>query len=357
MGRQAEGFRLRKVKGKNWLVRFRIEGQRYEISTGESNRAAAQRKGRAIFGAACAGKLKRKRAIVASSEGLGRVAAQWLDELTIVRENTRDLYEKYVTRWCAEWSHVSDLTDRSIQEFVRGRLRHVRGKTVNNECAALRHFCRWLVEVGHLSEAPAVPSIPKSVTGGVYREKGKVVRRRTKAPPLEPEEVLAILDALPERASLGDYPVRARFIVAYETGLRPSLLDKLRAPDHYSHGATHLDIVALADKELWDRPVPLSKRAREALDSVCPKGMEGEIFGHHKYEVYLQRAAKQALPASKARIFTGAHFRSAAATHLLERTGNLPGVQYLLGHKYSSTTDKYTRASYRAAQAVIDASG
>lgn len=357
MGRAAQGFSIRRAKGKGqiWLVRFRFEGKRFEISTGESDRKAAEAAGRRIYGQAITGKLKRKPAVASSSEGLRKVASEWLDELSIVRDNTRELYEKYVTRWCVEWEHLGALTDRSIQEFTRARLRHVKAKTVNNEISALRQFCKWLVDAGHLSEAPTVLSVPRSVSGGVYKERGKVVRRRSKAPPLEPDEVQAIIEALPERAARGNYPVRARFVVAYETGLRPTLLDKLRAPDHYSKGSKTLDIVALADKELWDRPVPLSARARAALDAVCPR--DGLIFGSHKYDIYLRRAARRVLPRSKSTIFTGAHFRSAAATHLLEKTGNLPGVQYLLGHKYSSTTDKYTRASYRAAQSVIDATG
>lgn len=272
----------------------------------------------------------------------------------MVRPVTRDLYEKYVTRWLAEWETVGQLTDRAIQSFVRKRLREVRGKTVNNEAAALRHFCKWMVDVEILTEAPKVPSVSKAIAGGEYTVKGKAIRRRTKAPPLEPKEVQALLRALPLRAARG-YPVRARFIVAYETGLRPGLLDKLSAPEHYSKGSKHLDVVALADKELWDRPVPLTPKARKALDSVCPKA--GLIFGRHKYEQYIRAAAKKALPHSKAAIFTGAHFRSARITHLLEKTGNLPGVQYLVGHKYASTTDKYTRASYRAAEAVVRKAG
>ncbi len=36
------------------------------------------------------------------------------------------------------------------------------------------------------------------------------------------------------------FPVRARFIVAYETSLRPSTLSALSVPEHYTAGASAL---------------------------------------------------------------------------------------------------------------------
>jgi hypothetical protein len=44
----------------------------------------------------------------------------------------------------------------------------------------------------------------------------------------------------------------------------------------------------------WERELPLTDKARAALDSVCPK--KGVIFGVHDYRDALRKAAKGVLP-------------------------------------------------------------
>jgi integrase len=127
-------------------------------------------------------------------------------------------------------------------------------------------------------------------------------------------------------------------------------IDKLRVPDNYTRGATALLMTDADDKEAYGREVPLSLRARRALDSVLPK--HGPIFGHHDYVIYLRRV-RRVLPPHKGKVFTWQHLRSARITHWLEKTGDLPGVMYLAGHKHASTTSRYVRPSMRAAQNVL----
>lgn len=350
MGRHAEGFALVK-RGNIYTVRFRIAGKRWELSTGESSRAAALEAGRAIYAAAINGRdpshLKRRRAPSGPDQDLAEVAATWLEE-HVAREKTRQLYEKYAAYWVREFTSTANLSERRIAAYFRRRLREVRGKTASNELCALRVFLRWLVETDVLSDVPPLPSITKAVTGTPYAK-----RRRSKAPELTPEEIEAILVRLPEFAERGRYPVQARFVVAYDTTIRPETLNKLRVPENYSRGMASIELTAEDDKELYGRTVPLTERARRALDSVCPP--KGLIFGEHRYGRYLRAAAREVLPPSKAEVFTGQHFRSAAITHYLERTGNLPGVQHLAGHRHTSTTARYVRPSYRAALAVVTA--
>lgn len=347
MGRHAEGFRILK-RGKVYTVRFRVDGQRRELSTGQSSRAEAHEVGRAIYAAAISGRdaglLKRGRAPSGPDEDLAEVAAAWLEEHS-ARPKTLELYEKYASYWTREFSSTRNLTERLIAAYIRRRLREVRGKTVSNELCAMRVFLRWLVEAGILPEVPPLPHVTKAVTGTPYEK-----RRRVKAPELTPEEIEAVLAKLAKYSATG-FPVWARFVVAYDTTIRPETLNKLRAPENYSKGGTDLELTAEDDKELYGRTVPLTERARAALDSVCPK--EGLIFGAHRYDQYLRTAAEKALPASKAAVFTGQHFRSASITHYLERTANLPGVQHLAGHRHASTTARYVRPSYRAALEVV----
>jgi site-specific recombinase XerC len=169
--------------------------------------------------------------------------------------------------------------------------------------------------------------------------------------------VRAIIAALPELSSSRklktQYPIRARFLVAYETGLRPSTLDALSVPEHYHRGSRLLVLSNDVDKSRWGRELPLSTRARKALDAVAPES--GPIFGRHDYRERLDEAARKVLPPAVADRFAGAHFRSAMITHILEQTGNLAGVQYLAGHKQAKTTGGYARPSLRAAEAALEA--
>ncbi len=46
-------------------------------------------------------------------------------------------------------------------------------------------------------------------------------------------------------------------------------------------------------------------------------------------------------------------FRDSVATELTERSGNLLGVGYLLGHRHATTTNQYVHARRRAAESVL----
>jgi hypothetical protein len=88
------------------------------------------------------------------------------------------------------------------------------------------------------------------------------------------------------------YPVRARFIVAWETALRPATLNRLRAPVHYRRGQEVLVIENDIDKARFRRELPLGAETRAALDRVCPE--VGILFGEHDYRRLLREAAIRA---------------------------------------------------------------
>jgi site-specific recombinase XerC len=265
-----------------------------------------------------------------------------VDSLTDVATVTRDYYELISRRWLVDFS--SGLTTKSIAAHARARLGDVRGKTVRNELSVLRKFLGWASETGRLRTIPDVPVVRASVGGTKYTH-----RRRVRAPELPPEDVERLLAALPERSAQG-WVVRDRLIVAYETALRPATLDKLRSPDNYSRGRALLTLTDDDDKERYGRDVPLTPRAREALDRCCPS--EGLIFGRHRVVYYLRKAA---LALGLPRELIPQHLRSAGITRMLEASGNLPGTQRLAGHKLAATTSGYSRASFRAAQDVVQA--
>lgn len=259
------------------------------------------------------------------------------------------------------------LTEEGCAEYRRQRLGKVLAVTVRHELTALRNlvaFCA-LPDVGIIPEPFAISGVPKRVTG-----KAHPVRRRSAADAVSPKEINKIIALLPEwggrrgpkrtdferkRAyKVTEFPIRARFVVAYETGLRPGTLDALSVPQHYERGSATLRLTDEVDKQRWGREVPLTARAREALDSVCPKGKTGLLFGWHDYRSHLKEAAGKVLKGEAAKRFAGSHLRSARITHLAETTQNLPGVQYLVGHKLISTTARYVKPSLRAALQVLD---
>ena len=86
---------------------------------------------------------------------------------------------------------------------------------------------------------------------------------------LSPDEIESVLSCLPvlsfRRRKGKSFFVQARFIFAYETGLRPETLDKLLARDVTVSG---LHMRAELDKNRWERVIPLSARARAALKSL-----------------------------------------------------------------------------------------
>ena len=73
--------------------------------------------------------------------------------------------------------------------------------------------------------------------------------------------------------------VRKRFVVAWETGLRPATLNEIGAPIDYHRGATELVLRDEIDKVRYGRKLPLTEAARAALDSITPD--VGLIFGRH----------------------------------------------------------------------------
>ena len=130
--------------------------------------------------------------------------------------------------------------------------------------------------------------------------------------------------------------------------MRPQTLCSLRAPDDYRRGATTLKIRSEADKSRWAREVPLSEGACEAFDSVCPDA--GYLFPRMKsggpacYRMTLRKAAREAgLSNERAASISDYDFRHGRTTHFVEKSGNILGAGYLVGHKNATTTNTYLR--------------
>jgi integrase len=307
-----------------------------------------------------------------------QLTAGWLESLrSTLAPNTISTWLCYSrAHWIPFFGDPSGFTRERFGEYFRARLGHVLKATVKKERTALKGLLQWSLLYGDIAPpafappAPEdpdqreqwagdvvsswVPKLPKRGLGTNYR-----LRRRVASFDLPPDQVKALIKSLPEWSTsrrVGRFPVRARFIVAYETSLRPSTLDRMLAPKHYRPGSDRLQLTADIDKARFARPTPLTKRARRVLDYVLRchgPGYTGPIFGAHDYRQHLARAAKKALPPELAEKFAGTHLRAHAITHWLESGSNMLGVQQMAGHKQIATTSRYAKPSFRAAEAAI----
>lgn len=357
-----------------WYARFRIAGRITERSTGETDAELADVEAAKIYAAARAGQLREstKPRRQGAAPPLEELLAAWDTWLTTTHAaTTRKAWREYSrSHFLSFFGAAEKITESGCAEYRRQRLGKVTAATVRHELTALRNLVAFLAlpDIGALPEPFKIAGVAKRSLGTAHP-----VRRRTSADPTSPEQVRAIIDLLPERAGrkgpplhpwhpplrfrkrkykLTRYPVRQRFEFAYETGLRPSTLDKLSVPEHYEPGSEMLRLTDEADKNRWGREVPLTPRAREILEAVAPA--KGLIFGKHDYRPHIKTAAEQVLPAEMAKRFAGSHLRSAFTTHELEQGKNILGIQYRVGHKLLSTTSRYAKPSLRAALETID---
>lgn len=381
MARAAEGWSLRLDAARGvYYVRFRVHGKRVHRSTGESQTSRARVVAARMYATALAGSAVQSsdsagsrnattdaarghpRPLLAHRPLLARAGPkrgelplrELLDEWLCIIEPELDAqtlatYRLYArTHWCALFTSLSAIDDAAAAAYVRARLRCVRRNTVKKELSALRRFLRWANDEQLLAGMPRVITPPRSAAGVPYRKgEGRKVRVD-----LSESEVARVLAALPERSPRGGLPVRAFFTVMYETSLRRETLWQITAPIDYQRGEAVLRIRDDIDKSRFGRVVPLSERARAALDAVSPE--VGPIFGRRHFGLSLEKAALLAgLDAHRARHLSYHDFRHAALTHLSARTSNLAGLAYLAGHRHLSTTALYTHPNRQAAEALL----
>lgn len=353
MGRRAnEGFRVQWKRG--WAyVRFTHEGIDHRVALGtrdpgEAQASAAQEYARALSG--------RRRPVVAArgrARPLDVLLAEWIGSCAgVLDEDTCSTLEIYARHYCAAFEGLHDITRESAKDFTRARLRQVLRRTVLKELSFLRGFLAWCVDTGEIDEAPVIDPPPGKATGV------RAGPQRSAPVAITEEQALAIIAALPEASkTIGGrrWPVRARFLVAWETGLRPASLAALRVPQSYRKGASELLLEDAEDKARFGRTLPLSPEARRALDAAVPE--RGLIFGDHNFAKALKLAARGVLGTELGDRFAPYDFRHGRGTHLVGQGAPLTGVAYLLGHRRLSTTDRYLRPSRRDAERALAAVG
>lgn len=263
--------------------------------------------------------------------------------------NTIDAYRRDLARLTAyaieaplaDWRslHPEQLRALVAREHRRG----LGGKSLARWLAAARSFCRWLLRNGRIDANPAA---------GL-----RAPRSGRKLPAvLDADALGAFLDGIDGDPHLAARD-RALFELAYSSALRVSELVATRWMD-FGVGLSELRVVGKGGKE---RIVPVGRAARNALaawqamhpggDFVFPGRDARTHLGARAVQLRIkQRAIQQGIPQR-----LHPHLlRHSCASHVLESSQDLRGVQELLGHADIATTQIYTHLDFQHLARVYD---
>ncbi len=355
MGRRAEGLKIEWRNGIG-IARFTWKKHRHFISTGETDPERAKEIGEQIYAEVIGGKRRKVSAALTVLQPLDVLFAEWLASLEGVLDvETIKTYQRtYVpTHFLPFFKTFDRVCDEAvIDEYGRERLRCVLRRTMQHELGALRQFLLWCKMRGLISAMPAWPEYPRSAKGG------RVGPQRRKANELSEDQIRTAVNRLPlfsDRISKIDrkrFAIRPRFIVGYETGLRPATLDAISIPEHWAPGRTVLSITEDIDKARFERDLTLTPIALEALElTVRELHIEsGPIFGRHDYRPQLRKVGLDDELRSPLAPYD---FRHARGTHMADRGVAGTGIAFQLDHTQLTTTNKYVHATRRAGEAAL----
>ncbi len=276
----------------------------------------------------------------------------FLSHLQIERRmsaHTLDAYRRdldALVAWTASQG-IDDLATvhtEQLRAFIAAE--HRRGlspKSLQRRLSACRSCYQWLLKHGRIAASPAA---------GIRAPKAP----RKLPQVLDVDEAVQLVE-LPTDVPLG---VRDRAILElfYSSGLRLSELCALRWRD--------LDLadglVTVLGKGSKQRSVPVGSHARKALedwrresqgqpDAPVFPGRGGATITPRAVQIRLQRLAQ------RQGLFKRVHphlLRHSFASHVLESSGDLRGVQELLGHADIATTQIYTHLDYQHLAKVYD---
>ena len=285
-----------------------------------------------------------------SAPGMAMVG-EFLSYLQVERRvspHTLDGYRRdleTLSAWSDAHGGMIGLDEAAIRAFIAAE--HRRGlspKSLQRRLSAVRSFYRWLLKHGRIVANPAA---------GVRAPKAP----RKLPQVLDADEAKALVE-VPTDVPLG-LRDRAMLELFYSSGLRLSELCALRWRD------LHLDdgLVSVLGKGGKERIVPVGSFARNALhewradsggteDAPVFPGRGGKPISPRAIQIRMRQLAQ------RQGLFKRVHphlLRHSFASHVLESSGDLRGVQELLGHADISTTQIYTHLDFGHLAKVYDA--
>ena len=282
-----------------------------------------------------------------------RAVQAFLSYLQVERRmsaHTLDAYQRdlaALSQWC-DAHGINDpqvLHGDQLREFIASE--HRRGlsaKSLQRRLSACRSFYGWLLKNNVIDNSPAAglraPKAPRKLPQV-----------------LDADEAVQLVE-LPTDAPLG-LRDRALLELFYSSGLRLSELCAMRWRDL----DTASGIVLVHGKGNRERTVPVGSHAMNALQEWRKEsGGTGEkpVFPGRGGGPISQRAVQIRIKqlAQRQGLFKNVHphmLRHSFASHILESSGDLRGVQELLGHADIATTQIYTHLDFQHLAKVYDA--
>lgn len=283
------------------------------------------------------------------------LAEAFLQHLHLVRRLSPHTIKSYRR----DLSCLADFCDReSIGRWQDIRSHHLRGfaarahasglnpRSIQRRLSGIRSFIKYLISEGHLSQNPAneisAPQAPRSLPNT-----------------LDVDQMSALLNIQGDDAiTIRD---RAILELLYSSGLRLAELVDLNPAD------VNLDdaMVRVLGKGGKTRLIPVGRKALGALrdwlrhrpemanpdEPALFVGVRGRRISHRSVQTRVRHwALKAGIPQ---RVYPHL-FRHSFATHMLESSQDLRGVQELMGHADISTTQIYTHLDFQHLAQIYD---
>ncbi len=244
-------------------------------------------------------------------------------------------------------SHWSGVDDEHLRSFSAANYRKgLSPATIRRRLSAARTFFRYLLREKHIARNPVVDvSAPK---GAKKLPENLDADRMARLLAIDGDGAIVARD-------------RAILELLYSSGLRLAELTGLNITDvDMADGTVHV-----TGKGSKDRIVPVGRLAREALGNWHRERSSLALPGETALFVS-QRGTRLAPRSVQARVDYWAKrqgidtrvyphlFRHSFATHLLESSHDLRGVQELLGHANISTTQVYTHLDFQHLAQIYD---
>ena len=252
----------------------------------------------------------------------------------------RYLEEQGVGRWAeADGGHVRAYGGACYRKGLGAR-------SIQRQLSAARSFYRFLQRRKHVAQNPVegvpAPKAPKRLPGNLD------VDRMVRLLEIPGDEPLALRD-------------RAILELLYSSGLRLAELSGLDLASIDLADGT----VRVTGKGRRERIVPVGRHARAALRAWL--ATRRALAGPGEEALFVSRRGSRLMPRSvQARVRYWARrqgidtrvyphlFRHSFATHLLESSHDLRGVQELLGHANIATTQVYTHLDFQHLAQIYD---
>jgi integrase/recombinase XerC len=251
--------------------------------------------------------------------------------------------------WCElqKLQNWSDLDSEHIRTFTSAAYRKGLGaRSLQRRLSAARMFYRYLLREKHVTKNPvdsvSAPKAKKRLPGNLDADR------------------MARLLEIPGEGPLIDRD-RAILELLYSSGLRLAELVDLNCGDVDLRDAT----VRVTGKGNKDRIVPVGRKALQAIAAWHKS--RSQMAGDDETALFVSNRGTRLSPRSvQARVKQWAKqqgidsnvyphlFRHSFATHLLESSHDLRGVQELLGHSNISTTQVYTHLDFQHLAQIYD---